>query len=106
MAMSLEVRTISNMRVLAGGERKTKGVVGPMPVFSPYVLTEEDIGPQVPPRWQEKIQVGKKIDFRYKGYKEPCYGLQAEQTLSDVRGLAIGKRELVYCLGWWVDGMT
>ena len=83
-----------------------KGVVGLLPVFSPYVLTEEDIGPQVPPKWQQKIQVGKNIDFTYKGYEEPFDGLQAGQTVSDVRGLAIGKRELVYCLGWWVDGMT
>ena len=55
-----------------------------MPVFAPYELTKEDIGPAVPPQWQEKIKVGKKIDFRYKGNEKPFRGLQPGQTVQNV----------------------
>ena len=105
-AMAPDARTISNMRVLAGGERKVNDVVEPMPVFPPYVLTEEDIGPAVPQKWQDKIKPGNKIYFKYKHNEEPFYGLQSGQTKSDVKGVAIGKRELAHRLGWWVEGMT
>ena len=94
------------MRVLAGGARTVNGEMEQIPIFKPYVLTEEDIGPNVPEKWQERIQVGKQMEFRYKGSEVPFYGLQGGQTAKDVRGKALGKRELSHRLGWWKEGMT
>ena len=58
--MAPDARTISNMRILSGGERKRKHVIEFIQLFSSYVLTEDDIGQSVPPRWQDNIKVGKK----------------------------------------------
>ena len=117
-AFAPNARTLSNMRVTMGGERKvgTETVAAAdaegrqvekeaMPVFDSYELTAEDIGPRVPPKWRSKVQAGKKLAFAFKGSERPFYA-KDDMTAADCRGKAIGKREIAHRLGWWKDGMT
>ena len=109
-AMAPDARTVGNMRVLWGGERKRVGDkesgTDTMPVFDDYILEEGDIGPNLPPQWRSKIQKGKTISFSFQCGQKPFYGLREGVTAADVKGKPIGKRELAWRLGWYVEGMT
>ena len=117
-AFASDARTLTNMRVFGGGERKVGAETvaaaeaagrdverEPMPVFKDYKLTAKDIGPNVPRKWSRKIKVGNKISFCYKSGEKPFYAKPAELP-ADYEGKALGKRELTYRLGHWQQGMT
>ena len=83
----------------AGGERTVNDTLEPMPVFKNWILKEGDIEPNVPEEWRNQVQVGKPFYFCFKGCEVPFYPLQQGQTRDDIRGKALGKRELAYRLG-------
>lgn len=105
-AMSPKARTLGNMRVRAGGERKVNGKVAPMPIFKPYKLSEGDIGPDVQAKWASKVQNGRNFHFKFKRSEVPSCEQVKEELKKELKGKAIGKRELAYRLGWWKPGMT
>ncbi len=93
-AMSPDARTLSNMRVRYGSQRKRNGEVESMPTFKPWTLTQDDIGPNVPPEWRQRVQVGKSFEFKFKGREVLFYVLAEGMMAKDVRGQCIGKRKL------------
>ena len=96
-----DTRTLANMGVCAGGDQTVNDTLEPMPVFKKLILKECDIGPNVPEEWRNRVQVGKLFHFCFKGYEVPFYPLQQGQPRDEIRGKALGKQELAYCLGWW-----
>ena len=77
-----------------------------MPVFSDdYTIKEGDLGPNIDKKWKDKIKVGETASFKFEKGKALFYANKGAK-LSTCLGKVIGKRELVWRLGWWVSEMT
>ena len=101
-AMHPDARTLTNMRVLFRGKRSVDGEDDPqaMPVFSDnYTIEEGDLGPNIDKKCKDKIKVGETASFKFEKGKALFYAKKGAK-LSTWLGKAIGKRELVWRLGW------
>ena len=106
--MHPDARTLTNMRLLFGGQISVGGEDEPkaMPVFSEnYNLEEGDVGPNIDKKWKEKIKVGETVKFKLEKGGAPFYAKKGAKASTWLRK-AIGKRELAWRLGWWVFGIT
>ena len=100
--MHPDARTLTNMRVLFRGKRSVDGEDDPqaMPVFSDnYTIEEGDLGPNIDKKCKDKIKVGETASFKFEKGKALFYAKKGAK-LSTWLGKAIGKRELVWRLGW------